>query len=70
MIVKNFVRFAIHNETFWCNECAHILALGQMTIFRLFFHLDENYVILLPFVSSIVMGKSIMLCMDFNLYQE
>jgi hypothetical protein len=70
MIVKNFVCFAIHNETFWCNECVHILALGQMTIFHLLFYLDENYVILLPFVSSIVMGKSIMLCMDLNLYQE
>ncbi len=29
---KNFMCSAIHNETFWCGECAHVPALGQMTI--------------------------------------
>jgi hypothetical protein len=29
---ENFLRFATHNETFWCGECVHIAILGQMTM--------------------------------------
>jgi hypothetical protein len=61
---ENFVQFGSRNEIFWCDDCTHILVVGQMALSPFSSLLGCKLCHALPFVSLIVVDESIMLCIN------